>query len=68
MACPCISGMIALILSWYKLNPDPSFIKDYKNMIKLLYDLGESSIIQTNEYNIGVPKFANFNPWKPVNA
>ena len=68
MACPCISGMIALILSWYKLNPDPSFIKDYKNMIKLLYTLGESSIIQTNEYNIGVPKFANFNPWKPVNA
>jgi subtilisin family serine protease len=68
MACPCISGMIALILSWYKLNPDPSFIKDYKNMIKLLYDLGEASIIQTNEYNIGVPKFANFNPWKPVNA
>ncbi len=68
MACPCISGMIALILSWYKLNPDPSFIKDYKSMIKLLYDLGESSIIQTNEYNIGVPKFANFNPWKPVNA
>jgi subtilisin family serine protease len=68
MACPCISGMVSLILSWYKQNPDPTFIKDYKNMIKLLYGLGESSIIQTNEYNIGVPKFANFNPWKPVNA
>jgi subtilisin family serine protease len=68
MACPCISGMIALILSWYKLNPSPNFVKDYKNMIKLLYELGESSIIQTNEYNIGVPKFANFDPWKPVNG
>jgi len=68
MACPCISGVIALILAWYKLNPDPSFIKDYKNMIKLLYELGESSIIHENSYNIGVPKFANFDPWKPVNA
>jgi subtilisin family serine protease len=68
MACPCISGMVALILSWYKLNPDPNFVKDYKNMIRLLYELGESTIIQTNEYNIGVPKFANFDPWKPVNG
>lgn len=68
MACPCISGMISLILSWYKTNPNPDFVKDYKNMIKILYELGESNIIQTNDYNIGVPKFANFDPWKPVNA
>lgn len=68
MACPCISGMVSLILSWYKTNPNPDFVKDYKNMIKILYELGESNIIQTNDYNIGVPKFANFDPWKPVNA
>ena len=64
MACPCISGMIALILSWYKANPDPLFVKHYQYLIKLLYELGESNIISVGNTNIGVPKFANFDPWK----
>jgi len=67
MACPTISGVIALIVSWYKRNPDPNFQINYVNMIKLLYDLGGPEgdhIVQQGSYNIGVPKLENFNPWK----
>lgn len=68
MAAPCISGMIALIVSWYKQNPDPNFAVNYINMIKLMYDLGESNIIQNDNCKIGVPKLHNFNPWKKTHA
>ena len=64
MACPCISGIIALILSWYKKHPELNFVIDTPSMIKLLFNLGGSNIISTNEYNIGVPKFCNFSEWE----
>jgi subtilisin family serine protease len=67
MACPTISGIIALIISWYKKNPDPNFQINFTNMIKLMYDLGGPEgdhIVQQGSYNIGVPKLQNFNPWK----
>lgn len=68
MAAPCISGMIALIISWYKQNPDPNFKIHYINMIKLMYELGESNIIHSENCKIGVPKLHNFNPWKNTHA
>jgi subtilisin family serine protease len=67
MATPCITGIIALLLSWYKAHPDPSFVVNYSNIIKLLYGLGDeegNNILKTGEYSIGVPKLHNFNPWK----
>lgn len=67
MACPCISGIVALMISWYKSNPDTNFAINYQNMIKLLQQLGGpegSHIVQAGQYDIGVPKFMNFDPWK----
>jgi subtilisin family serine protease len=66
MACPCISGIIALIVSWYKKNPDPSFTINAASITKLLFDLGGDEgqhIIEAGSYDIGVPKFCNFPKW-----
>ena len=62
MACPCITGMLALIISRYKANPQLNFAINQKNITKLLFDLGGPEgqhIIQAGLYDIGVPKFAN---------
>lgn len=64
MACPCISGIIALIIGWYKKHPELNFQIDTPNMIKLLFNLGGSNIISTGDFNIGVPKFCNFSEWE----
>jgi subtilisin len=60
MAAPSISGMIALIMS-YKKTLNPNYKTNYKDIIKILYKLGEANIIHLNGYNIGVPKFLNYN-------
>ena len=62
MSCPAISGIIALILSWYKQHPEYGFVINQKNITKMLFDLGGpygEHIIKAGVYNIGVPKFAN---------
>ena len=66
MACPCISGMIALIISWHKQNPNPLVVINYKEILKLLYDMSgeQGHIVQANEYNISVPRFLNWTPEK----
>jgi subtilisin family serine protease len=66
MACPAISGVIALIISWYKKNKDLNFVINQENITKLLFDLGGPTgqhIIEAGVYNIGIPKFANM-IWK----
>lgn len=69
MACPCISGVVALIVSWYKKHPELNFEINQQNITKLLHSLGDDSgqnIIQAGQYNIGVPKFCNFNWGGPI--
>ena len=62
MACPAIAGMIALIVSWMKTENQQKEI-NYKQMIKLLQQLGGDSLINMGSYNIAVPKFCNYT-WK----
>jgi subtilisin family serine protease len=62
MACPAISGIIALLISWYKQHPEFNFVINQANITKLLFELGGPTgehIIKTGVYNIGVPKFTN---------
>lgn len=66
MACPCISGIVALIVGWFKKNPHPNYNIDTPSIIRLLFELGGDSgedIIVAEGFNIGVPKFCNFHDW-----
>lgn len=66
MACPCISGICALIIAWYKKHPSPDFVINQVYLTKLLMKLGGTdgqNIVATSGLNIGVPKFCNFNAW-----
>jgi subtilisin family serine protease len=62
MACPCITGVLALIISWMKSSNKQSDI-NVKNMIKILQDLGSKDnghrITQIGQYDISVPEFCN---------
>ena len=65
MACPAITGIISLIISWMKAAGKQSDI-NVKNMIKILQELGGDEgqhIVQVGLYDIGVPKFCNFKDW-----
>lgn len=62
MACPAITGVVALMISWMKLTGKTDQINT-KNIIKILQELGDSTgnnITQIGDYNIGVPKFCNY--------
>lgn len=66
MACPCITGIVALIVSWYKEHPDPNFKINQETITKLLFDLSGpegTHLIQAGQYDIGVPKMYNFHGW-----
>lgn len=68
MACPCISGMVAIIVSWLKSQGKKERI-NYKNIIQILQSMGGPEgqhIISAGQYDIGVPKFANWN-WEDKN-
>lgn len=60
MACPAITGIVALIISWMKKEGRQSEIS-YKTILKTLYELGEKNIINMGTYSFGVPKFCNYN-------
>jgi len=63
MACPMISGVVALIVSYLKSQNKKEEI-NYKNIIKILQQMGGPSgehIVQAGSYDIGVPKFCNYN-------
>lgn len=60
MACPCMTGMVALILAYHKQHT-PNFRPTYLDMLKTLYHLGEQNIINLGSYNVGVPKLFNYN-------
>jgi subtilisin family serine protease len=65
MACPAITGIISLIISWMKAHGKQNDI-NVKNMIKILQELGGDEgqhIVQVGLYDIGVPKFCNFTDW-----
>jgi len=62
MAAPCISGIVALIVSWQKSTGKQSEI-NYLNMIKILQELGTKDemrrVVSAGEYDISVPEFCN---------
>jgi len=65
MACPAISGVVALIVSWLKAN-NKKELCNVKSMIKILQALGGDEgkhIIKAGQYDFGVPKFCNFTDW-----
>lgn len=70
MACPCITGMIALIISWFKNTGKLDQI-NHANILKILQELGGDEgkhIVDVGNYDIGVPNFCNFTDWDTNNA